>query len=81
MLVRFKVNLGSRDAAQFNLDWSTCLGGHELEVEKSAGEWLVSNGIADAVVRTTARQPELKAVPPEAETVEAKPKRKRKSDG
>lgn len=46
MRVLFKVNLGSLDAARFQLDFTKCQTGMEVNVKDEAGAWLVSRGIA-----------------------------------
>lgn len=47
MQVRFKVNLGSRDAERLGLDFDNCLAGTTREVQDKAGEWLIVHGIAE----------------------------------
>jgi len=51
MRVKFKVNLGSRDAEKHSLDFKQCGEGMEGDVSESAGAWLVRNGIAGEVHR------------------------------
>jgi len=46
MLVRFKVNLGSRDADEIGLEFAKCGAGMLLNVSDKVGAWLVSNGHA-----------------------------------
>lgn len=46
MKVNFKVNLGSRDAERFGLDFGKCQRGMSLEVADHVGEWLIGKGIA-----------------------------------
>lgn len=50
MRVQFKVNLGSNDAERHALDFRSCLAGAELDVSEKAASWLISKGIATAVV-------------------------------
>ena len=69
MRVIFKVNLGSLDAARFQLDFTKCQTGMELEVKDEAGEWLVSRGMATKV----APQPVLGVSAPPAIAEVSKP--------
>lgn len=75
MRLKFKTNLGSKDAELVGVDFTKCQKGMELEVSDKAGEWLIKNGIAAEVakqIRGVAPEPELakevqptiKAMPP-----------------
>ena len=68
MKVRFKCNLGSRDAAGLELDHAKCAAGEELEVSKASAEILAKRGIAEIV----SESPKIKAVPKPAPIAEAK---------
>jgi hypothetical protein len=69
MIVRFKVNLGSNDAAPLRLDFQQCGKGKTTDVSEAAAAWLIKRGIAEAV--------EVKAVAPKptitAPAIETKP--------
>ncbi len=66
MKVRFRTNLGSRDAAQFELDHTKCTAGAEVSVSNKVGEELDRRGIAEITeqpkVKAVAPAPQLKAV-------------------
>lgn len=63
MKVEFKVNLGSRDAAAFQLDYAACTRGKSLDVTDEVGAKLCSRGFAVDV--TPPEKPvAIKAVPP-----------------
>lgn len=49
MHIRFKTNLGSRDASRCGLDFRECLAGATAEVKEAAGNWLINRGIAESV--------------------------------
>ncbi len=62
MLVRFKTNLGSIDAAAIGVDYKECLLGMERDISDapvvktkegviSAAQWLVTRGIAEKCER------------------------------
>lgn len=55
MRVRFQVNLGSNDADRHALDFRACQSGAELDVPEKAASWLISKGIATAVVTENIR--------------------------
>ena len=61
MLVKFRTNLGSNDAARFGLDHRECLGGASVDVPQSTGEALCKLGFATD--ETPAVPVTLKAVP------------------
>lgn len=64
MKIKFRVNLGSVDAAGLKLDWSECKQGSELDVSKATGELLCERGIAEPVTETVkgvAKQPSITA--------------------
>lgn len=46
MKVEMKVNLGSRDAARFQLDCTKCTEGAVVDMSDDAGNWLIGNGWA-----------------------------------
>jgi hypothetical protein len=66
MLVKFRVSLGSIDAAKFKLDNAKCKEGMQCEVEQSAARWLIAKGIAtevrDEEVKGVAQSPAIKGV-------------------
>lgn len=80
MLVKFKTNLGTNDAARFSLDHRECLGGASVDVPQSIGEALCKLGFATdetpavpvtlkavpVVDVVDVKEPELKAVEPAA---------------
>ena len=51
MHVKFKVNLGSRDAESQGLKFTECTKDSELSVGEEVGRWLVSNGHAAEVAK------------------------------
>jgi hypothetical protein len=64
MFVRFRVNLGSIDAAKLKLDHKQCQLGAEVDVPDAAAEWLCKKGIAEPAerkVKGVAKQPEVTA--------------------
>lgn len=86
MIVKFRVNLGSIDAAQVQLDYRQCQQGMELEVESSVGEWLSKRGIAEAVLRAVptsatiqAEEGSVEKATQDLESYRDKQKRKSKS--
>jgi hypothetical protein len=72
MRVKFNVNLGSRDAAQFEeLDHAQCVAGETLDVSDEAGKYLVGLGCACKVETPAAAKAAAKAetkseAPPES---------------
>lgn len=72
MLVKFRVNLGSIDAAKYQLDHTACREGCEVEVGDDAAKWLASRGIVEPLpeakpVVGVAKSAEINAVPPKPE--------------
>lgn len=62
MHLRFRVNLGSRDAERHGLDFRLCGQGMVCNVPEKAGQWLVSKGIAHEVpaeIRAVPAMPEI----------------------
>lgn len=62
MHVRFRVNLGSRDAERHGLDFRLCEQGMMCNVPEKAGQWLVGRGIAHEVpaeIRAVPAMPEI----------------------
>jgi hypothetical protein len=57
MRVRFKVNLGSRDAERFGLHFEHCGKGMTPEVADEAGEWLIRHGIAEQLAAEPTPEP------------------------
>lgn len=72
MKVSMKVNLGSRDAARFQLNHEECMEGSQPDVSDAAAEWLIATGKAEPVDATKT----VRAVPDEP--VAAKPKEAQK---
>ena len=69
MLVKFRDNLGTRDAC--GLDVTKCTSGAILDVADDVGARLVRLKLADVVeITTEATEPKLKAVPPPVLTVD-----------
>jgi hypothetical protein len=64
MIVKFKVNLGSVDAARLKLDFKKCMTGMEVECSDEVGGRLVARGIAAEVVGIS-KPAAIQAVPPE----------------
>ena len=73
MKIVMKVNLGSRDAARYELDFRQCVEGAEIDVSDEFADDLVRRGYAAVHVPA-----EINAVPdePEITGVESKPKKK-----
>jgi hypothetical protein len=65
MLVKFKVNLGSMDAAIHRLDFRKCTKGTTLECSDEAATWLVKKGIAseEVTIEAVAKPAPIQAVP------------------
>lgn len=63
MLVQFRVNLGSVDAARLELDHKQCLEGSTVTASNFSGRWLVERGIAADVTPAAEPKPELKVEP------------------
>lgn len=63
MLVQFRVNLGSVDAAKLDLDHKQCLEGSTVTASEIAGRWLVERGIAADVTPAPEPKPEPKVEP------------------
>jgi hypothetical protein len=62
MLVKFKLNLGSRDAESRCLDSKQCGKGMECEVSEEAGQWLIRRNFAVEITKTVkgiADRPEI----------------------
>lgn len=76
MIIRLKVNLGSHDASAIGVDFQQCQQGMTPEVSDSAGEWLISRGIAEPVreVRGVAKAAAIQGVPPETPKAKSKAK-------
>lgn len=68
MKVRFRTNLGSRDAVQWGLDHTKCLAGSELEVSSDTAEALQDRGLAEI----TEKKKSVKAVPNKPAIAETK---------
>jgi len=68
MKVKFRVNLGSRDAIDLGLDYTKCTKDSELEVSLSSGEQLAKRNLVDVL-----DIPVIEAVPPKPAIAEAKP--------
>ena len=68
MKVRFRTNLGTRDANRLGLDSEKCTVGSEVAVSESVAEVVVREGLAEKL----AEKKSVKAVPPKA--VVSKPK-------
>ena len=49
MKVKFRTNLGDRDAKALGLDGAKCTEGSVVSVSESAAELVISQGIAEAV--------------------------------
>jgi hypothetical protein len=65
--VKFRVNLGSRDAGCCGLDFAKCTADSEVYVSEDAAKWLTSRGIAVEVdepkkVKAIAKDPEVTGV-------------------
>ena len=65
MKLKFRTNLGSRDAAQVGLELSQCQCGCEAEVGDEAAQQLIDSGVAEMCGE--AKSPEIKGIPKEAE--------------
>ena len=59
--VKFRTNLGSRDAGQLGLDYTACLVGEEVEVGDKTAEKLESLGLCEPISRPKPKK--IKAVP------------------
>lgn len=85
--VRFRTNLGSRDADALGLDFTKCQVGSEIETSVQVAERLEQRGIAEITERlpqepeAVPEEKQVKAVPPKPEVAEAKPPRSTKSGG
>lgn len=69
MKVRFRTNLGSRDAESLKLDFRKCQDGDVLDVSDSVGAVLIKRGIAEAASQPIKAVPppvQMQAVPPES---------------
>lgn len=67
MRMRFRVNLGSVDAAKLGLDYTKCSRDSEVDVSnEKAVAFLTERGIAEPVSKGGKRD-ELRAVPPESD--------------
>jgi hypothetical protein len=62
--VRFKVNLGSKDARSIGVDYRQCCEGATVDVPAKAGEWLCKHGIATKEPEPEPEPPKVQAVPP-----------------
>jgi len=62
MKVRFKTNLGQRDARNLGLDHAECVVDAEVTVDESVADRLVKKGIAEAIEKPKT----IKAVPPKS---------------
>lgn len=76
MIVKFRTNLGSRDAETHGLDFRSCCEGMEVNISNKAGESLTRKGFAVEVLPT-----EIKAIPDkpsigEAAAIDIKPEQK-----
>lgn len=67
MRVKFRDNLGSRDAEGHSLDFRECLHGTEHDVPDAVGRILVHKGIATEVAQDTPKAKVMPAVETPAE--------------
>ena len=68
MKVKFLTNLGSRDADEFNLDYTQCSCGAETNISKAAAESFEKRGIVEVL-----EQPAIQAIPKNPALAKAKP--------
>lgn len=77
MLVRFRVNLGSRDAESLGVDFRKCSAGMTCDVPDAAAQWLVKRRIAEPVtVRGVAKPAEISQSKPAPLAAKVKPSEK-----
>ena len=69
MKLKFRTNLGSRDAAQVGLELSQCQCGCEAEVGDEAAQQLIDSGVAEMCGESKAT--EIKGIPKEVGEVAA----------
>lgn len=60
MKVKFRVNLGSRDAGPLGLYFEKCRTGETVDVGDDAADWLIKRGIAEQVDATRSTRPAAK---------------------
>ena len=65
MKVKFRTNLGSRDADALSLDHAQCTDGAVVSVSPATGEALAKRGIVEVVEAEKPKPVEVKAVPVE----------------
>lgn len=68
MRVRFRTNLGSRDAAKWGVDFRQCTAGAEVDMDDAAAEWLAKSGIAEVLASKVGRPRKVTTVPPAVDT-------------
>lgn len=79
MKVKFRTNLGSRDAVSLGLDQTQCVWGAELTVSGPQGESLADMGVVEVIEAEKPPEPPapvapvIKAVPKDPEVSQAKP--------
>jgi hypothetical protein len=75
MRIRFRVNLGSRDAAGLGLEFRECGEGSEADVPAKAAEWLINHGYA---VSLAGGEPPAAEAPAGAQGDEGRPDKRGK---
>lgn len=55
MIVKFRTNLGSRDANQLGLDHTSCQVGCDVDVKDPIAELLIARGIAEVLPKGKAK--------------------------
>lgn len=70
MKVKFRTNVGSRDAAKFDLDFRLCQYGAEVELDDEVAEKVVDCGLAVVVSKRSkpGRPKKVTTDPPKVET-------------
>ena len=79
MLVRFRQNLGSRDAEALGLDFHQCQIGMELQCREAAAAWLLKRKVAEEVKVVKAVSPPPSIAAAKLPDIKAESKSARKS--
>lgn len=71
MKVKFRTNLGSRDAEAYGLDHTKCTAGAEVTVNNKIAELLESRGLVEPMLKGEPNNPSIGEGKPNASVVKA----------